>query len=112
WRTSREIEGPRRIARWHHDRRSASALRGKVPCYTDGGCRGGHQAFTGACTLMFVVDNFFSALGSVVYWALELYMYVVIARALLSWVSPDPWNPIVQFLEKVTEPALAPLRRM
>jgi YggT family protein len=61
---------------------------------------------------MFVVDNFFSALGSVVYWALELYMYVVIARALLSWVNPDPWNPIVQFLEKVTEPALAPLRRM
>jgi YggT family protein len=39
-------------------------------------------------------------------------MYVVIARALISWVNPDPWNPIVQFLEKVTEPALAPLRRM
>jgi YggT family protein len=36
----------------------------------------------------------------------------VIARALISWVNPDPWNPIVQFLEKVTEPALAPLRRM
>jgi YggT family protein len=61
---------------------------------------------------MFVVNNFFSALGSVVYWALELYMYVVIARALISWVNPDPWNPIVQFLEKITEPALAPLRRM
>jgi YggT family protein len=61
---------------------------------------------------MFVVNNFFSALGSVVYWALELYMYVVIARALISWVNPDPWNPIVQFLEKITEPALAPLRRV
>ncbi|HKY73327.1 MAG TPA: YggT family protein [Nitrospira sp.] len=61
---------------------------------------------------MFVVNNFFTALGSVVYYALELYMYVVIARALISWVNPDPWNPIVQFLEKVTEPALAPLRRM
>jgi len=61
---------------------------------------------------MFIVNNFFSALGSVVYWALELYMYVVIARALISWVNPDPWNPIVRFLEKVTEPALAPLRRM
>ena len=61
---------------------------------------------------MFVVNNFFTALGSVVHYALELYMYVVIARALISWVNPDPWNPIVQFLEKVTEPALAPLRRM
>ena len=61
---------------------------------------------------MFIVNNFFSALGSVVYWALELYMYVVIARALISWVNPDPWNPIVQFLEKITEPALAPLRRL
>ena len=61
---------------------------------------------------MFVVNNFFTALGSVVYYVLELYMYVVIARALISWVNPDPWNPIVQFLEKVTEPALAPLRRM
>lgn len=61
---------------------------------------------------MFVVSNFFTALGTIVYYALELYMYVVIARALISWVNPDPWNPIVQFLEKVTEPALAPLRRM
>lgn len=61
---------------------------------------------------MFVINNFFTALGSVVYYALELYMYVVIARALISWVNPDPWNPIVQFLEKVTEPALAPLRRL
>jgi YggT family protein len=61
---------------------------------------------------MFVVNNFFTALGSVVSVALELYMYVVIARALISWVNPDPYNPIVQFLEKVTEPALAPLRRL
>ena len=61
---------------------------------------------------MFVVENFFSALASIVYYVLELYMYIVIARAVISWVSPDPWNPIVQFLEKVTEPALAPIRRM
>ena len=61
---------------------------------------------------MFVVENFFTALASFVYYLLELYMYVVIARAVISWVNPDPWNPIVQFLEKVTEPALAPIRRM
>ena len=61
---------------------------------------------------MFVVENFFTALASIVYYLLELEMYVVIARAVISWVNPDPWNPIVQFLEKVTEPALAPIRRM
>jgi YggT family protein len=61
---------------------------------------------------MFVVENFFTALASIAYYLLELYMYVVIARAVISWVNPDPWNPIVQFLEKVTEPALAPIRRM
>lgn len=61
---------------------------------------------------MFVVENFLSALGYVVSYALDIYMYVVIARALISWVNPDPWNPIVQFLDKVTEPALAPIRRV
>ncbi|MGQ0666136.1 MAG: YggT family protein [Nitrospiraceae bacterium] len=61
---------------------------------------------------MFVVGNFFNALASVVYYALELYIYVVIARALISWVNPDPWNPIVRFLDRVTEPALAPIRRL
>ncbi|MBH0186427.1 MAG: hypothetical protein HP477_13720 [Nitrospira sp.] len=59
---------------------------------------------------MFVVENFFSALAAVVYYVLELYIYVVVARALISWVNPDPWNPIVQFLDRVTEPALAPIR--
>ncbi|MBH0182869.1 MAG: YggT family protein, partial [Nitrospira sp.] len=47
---------------------------------------------------MFVVENFFTALAAVVYYVLELYIYVVVARALISWVNPDPWNPIVQFL--------------
>jgi YggT family protein len=61
---------------------------------------------------MFVVGNLFNALGTVVYYVLEIYIYVVVARALISWVNPDPWNPIVQFLERVTEPALAPIRRM
>jgi YggT family protein len=37
---------------------------------------------------------------------------VIIASALISWVSPDPRNPIVQFLHRVTEPVLAPVRRM
>lgn len=61
---------------------------------------------------MFMVGNFLNALGSVTYYVLEIYIYVVVARALISWVNPDPWNPIVQFLGKVTEPALAPIRRL
>ncbi|MBH0190092.1 MAG: YggT family protein [Nitrospira sp.] len=61
---------------------------------------------------MFVVGNVLNALATVVYYVIETYIYVVVARALISWVSPDPWNPIVQFLEKVTEPALAPIRRI
>ena len=43
--------------------------------------------------------------------ALNVYMWVVIVRALVSWVSPDPYNPIVQFLHWATEPVLAPVRR-
>lgn len=61
---------------------------------------------------MFVVGNFLTALATVIHYVLEIYIYVVVARALISWVNPDPWNPIVQFLEKVTEPALAPIRRI
>ncbi len=38
-------------------------------------------------------------------------MWVIIVRALISWVNPDPYNPIVQFLYKVTEPVLDPIRR-
>jgi YggT family protein len=43
---------------------------------------------------------------------LELYCWVIIAAALMSWVSPDPRNPIVMFLRRVTEPVLAPIRRL
>jgi YggT family protein len=42
---------------------------------------------------------------------LEFYKWVVIIAALLSWVNPDPYNPIVQFLRKITEPVLYPIRR-
>ena len=45
-------------------------------------------------------------------WLLDLYSYVIIAAALISWVSPDPRNPIVLFLHRVTEPVLAPVRRL
>jgi len=43
---------------------------------------------------------------------LTLYMWIVIIRALISWVSPDPYNPIVRFLYRATEPVLRPVRRL
>ena len=61
---------------------------------------------------MFVLSNLLLAIAQVLYWALTLYMYIVIARALVSWVNPDPRNPIVRFLYNATEPLLARVRRM
>ena len=43
--------------------------------------------------------------------ALMAYLLIIIARALISWVSPDPFNPIVRFLYRATEPVLRPIRR-
>ena len=60
---------------------------------------------------MFVVGNVLLGIATVLDYALSLYMWVIIARALISWVNPDPWNPIVQFLDRVTEPVLSPIRR-
>ena len=45
-------------------------------------------------------------------WLLGLYSWVIIAAALMTWVSPDPRNPIVMFLRRVTEPVLEPVRRL
>jgi YggT family protein len=60
---------------------------------------------------MFVAGNALTAMATIMDYVLWLYMWVIIARALISWVNPDPWNPIVQFLNRVTEPVLAPIRR-
>jgi len=60
---------------------------------------------------MFVVANFLSALARILDIVLTIYMWLIIARALLSWVSPDPYNPVVRFLLNVTEPVLQALRR-
>ena len=51
------------------------------------------------------------ALATILDRLLALYFYVVLIAALLSWVNPDPRNPIVRFLYAVTEPALAQIRR-
>lgn len=61
---------------------------------------------------MFVFGNLIIAAAEVVDIVLSLYKWVIIIAALISWVSPDPYNPIVRFLHTVTEPALRPIRRI
>ena len=60
---------------------------------------------------MFVISNFLVAIAKILNIALSLYMWIVIGRAIISWVSPDPYNPIVKFLNAVTEPILYPIRK-
>jgi YggT family protein len=60
---------------------------------------------------MFVLGNFVHALAGVLSMVLTIYMWIVIIAALISWVNPDPYNPIVRFLRSVTEPAFAAVRR-
>lgn len=60
---------------------------------------------------MFVAGNLFTALASVLHMLLQAYIWVVIIRALISWVNPDPGNPIVQMLNRLTDPLLEPIRR-
>jgi len=60
---------------------------------------------------MFVLGNFIAAVAKIIHIALNIYMWIVIARALISWVNPDPYNQIVQFLYRITEPVLALVRR-
>jgi len=61
---------------------------------------------------MFIVANLVEIIARILDIGLTLYMWIVIIRALLSWVSPDPYNPIVRFLYRVTEPVLRPVRRL
>ena len=56
---------------------------------------------------MFALRHLIEALAEIINLGLTIYMWLIIARAILSWVSPDPYNPIVRFLYNVTEPVLA-----
>jgi len=60
---------------------------------------------------MFALRDLLVALAQVLNLVLTMYMWLIIARALISWVNPDPYNPIVRFLYNVTEPVLAWLRQ-
>jgi YggT family protein len=60
---------------------------------------------------MFVIGNLVQALATILDKVLWLYSFVIMIAVLISWVSPDPFNPVVQFLRSVTEPLYAWVRR-
>ena len=60
---------------------------------------------------MIYLFNFLVAIAKILNAGLTIYMWIIIARAVISWVNPDPYNPIVRFLHNVTEPVLYRIRR-
>ena len=61
---------------------------------------------------MYVFGNIILGFAEVLDWVLVVSMWTIAIRALISWVNPDPYNPIVQILQRVTEPILRPLRKL
>ncbi|MCH7615518.1 MAG: YggT family protein [Nitrospirales bacterium] len=60
---------------------------------------------------MFAIGNILQGVAYVLDTVLFLYMWLIIIRAVISWVNPDPYNPIIQFLGRVTDPVLYTIRR-
>lgn len=60
---------------------------------------------------MFIIINLLDAIAIVIHYVLMIYMWLIIIRSVLSWVNPDPYNPIVNFLNQATEPVLYRIRR-
>ena len=60
---------------------------------------------------MFILGNFFEAVAVVLDYALSIFMWIIIARAVLSWVNPDPNNNIVRFINNITDPVLYQIRK-
>lgn len=61
---------------------------------------------------MFVLQNFMVAAAGILDFLFTAYMWLVIGRAVISWVSADPYNPVVRFVYDVTEPALRRIRQI
>jgi YggT family protein len=59
-----------------------------------------------------MLDSLMLAFGSVILGILSLYKWIVIIAALITWINPDPYNPIVQILFRLTEPVYAKIRRV
>ena len=61
---------------------------------------------------MFILSNLLTALAQILDIVFSVLYWLILIRALISWVQPDPYNPIVQFLYKTTEPILYPIRKI
>lgn len=60
---------------------------------------------------MYGVSNPLTVIGQLLHAGLMIYLWIIIIGALISWVNPDPFNPVVRFLRRVTDPLFIPLRR-
>jgi len=61
---------------------------------------------------VFILSNFITAVATVLDMVLSIYMFLIIIRAIASWFAMDPYNPIYQFLIRITEPVLGYIRRV
>lgn len=61
---------------------------------------------------MYILGDLIIVIANILDIGLTIYSFIVIASALISWVNPDPYNPIVRFLYGVTEPILRPIRKL
>ncbi len=59
-----------------------------------------------------MIENIIGGLGDIVHSLITVYIWILIIGAVLSWVRPDPYNPIVQIITRLTEPAYLLVRRM
>jgi YggT family protein len=70
------------------------------------------QAVTPAYVVEEVLSTLIQAVAQLFDLLIQLYIFIVIGRALISWVNPDPYNPIVRFLHTATEPVFRRMRRV
>ena len=59
-----------------------------------------------------IVGNLLNAIGVILSMLINLYVWVIVIAALISWVRPDPYNPVVQVLNRLTQPVYSKLRRI
>jgi len=60
---------------------------------------------------MVIIANFFAAIAEVIHLVLMIYMWIIIIRAIMSWINPNPYHQLVQFIYQITDPVLNMVRR-
>jgi len=58
-----------------------------------------------------ILNTFLAAIGEILHMVIVSYIFVVVVSALISWVNPNPNNPIVELLNRLTEPVYSKMRR-